>query len=474
MCGGTPRLRPRLGLSPRVRGNPTASTTGLTTPWSIPACAGEPDGQHDRPHYALVYPRVCGGTGIIGADPIIESGLSPRVRGNRWSCPRRQPRCRSIPACAGEPLSIWHCQEYPWVYPRVCGGTVGLARADSRDVGLSPRVRGNLCPFGTVRNIRGSIPACAGEPLVLPAPTAAMSVYPRVCGGTAGPVNRFTSGNGLSPRVRGNPTEPPQQWAVLRSIPACAGEPAHRHGTGRSCWVYPACAGEPELGHIQTLATMVYPRVCGGTPRLLLRIRADIGLSPRVRGNRRRRVPRCDRQGSIPACAGEPSKKAKAAGWPGSIPACAGEPPRCSDRTRRGRVYPRVCGGTMAMVTPVTSMRGLSPRVRGNRQEYAAGPVSGGSIPACAGEPWRRRRSWPACRVYPRVCGGTPPPAVLQPPLQGLSPRVRGNPRLPARRRAGGRSIPACAGEPRLSDNRRRVEVVYPRVCGGTRASVGI
>ena len=31
---------------------------------------------------------------------------------------------------------------------------------------------------------------------------------------------------------------------------------------------------------------------------------------------------------------------------PGSIPACAGEPFRANCIIRRGRVYPRVCGGT--------------------------------------------------------------------------------------------------------------------------------
>ena len=54
----------------------------------------------------------------------------------------------------------------------------------------------------------------------------------------------------------------------------------------------------------------------------------DIGLSPRVRGNPLRMVPRGQSLGSIPACAGEPQSFfcLTAPHW----------------------VYPRVCGGTIA------------------------------------------------------------------------------------------------------------------------------
>ena len=50
--------------------------------------------------------------------------------------------------------------------------------------GLSPRVRGNPSGLATWLFEKRSIPACAGEPLPLRAPGTAMTVYPRVCGGT--------------------------------------------------------------------------------------------------------------------------------------------------------------------------------------------------------------------------------------------------------------------------------------------------
>ena len=72
---------------------------------SIPACAGEPPGEPAQATAAEVYPRVCGGTHYRQRfDPGAE-GLSPRVRGNQTARAAVHPRRGSIPACAGEPIS---------------------------------------------------------------------------------------------------------------------------------------------------------------------------------------------------------------------------------------------------------------------------------------------------------------------------------------------------------------------------------
>ena len=269
--------------------------------------------------------------------------------------------------------------------------------------------------------------------------------------------------------MRGNPPPPVPVPAQRGSIPACAGEPA-RGGGAR------AGAG-------------VYPRVCGGTLLPLCTTPATRGLSPRVRGNHHGQLADEAAQGSIPACAGEPS------GGICAVVICA--------------VYPRVCGGTAPAVSGRQGRRGLSPRVRGNHDYNPDAKSPAGSIPACAGEPDSRADfnlppwsipacagepdsradfnlppwSIPACagepptsavmpqpeQVYPRVCGGTrfqgrfQPPPMVYPRVcggtadfrrdaaagAGLSPRVRGN--LPLAAAHGNRagSIPACAGEPR-------------------------
>ena len=151
----------------------------------------------------------------------------------------------SIPACAGEPRPPVRQNGAPKVYPRVCGGTWGKSTTICGIFGLSPRVRGNLHVKPTAKLELRSIPACAGEPRPAPPLTDRRRVYPRVCGGTDTISVRPCAKCGLSPRVRGNPSNRRAIESILRSIPACAGEPV------------------PEGQHDEHVE--VYPRVCGGT-----------------------------------------------------------------------------------------------------------------------------------------------------------------------------------------------------------------
>ena len=90
-------------------------------------------------------------------------------------------------------------------------------------------------------------------------------------------------------------------------------------------------------------------------------------------------------------------------------------------------VYPRVCGGTWVVIAIIALFCGLSPRVRGNQGMLTTRIGSRRSIPACAGEPAVNRMMPSAPRVYPRVCGGTCAAEVRPTLRRGLSPRVRGN-----------------------------------------------
>ena len=456
---------------------------------SIPACAGEPLGDGLQRARHRVYPRVCGGTPDRSRDGGGPTGLSPRVRGNRRRMGDGSTPTGSIPACAGEPPSATARSRRAWVYPRVCGGTHGRRARQRRGLGLSPRVRGNLQHGGGVWACGGSIPACAGEPIRMMACPSSSRVYPRVCGGTHAGGVRAGIAAGLSPRVRGNRRRDGERLVGGGSIPACAGEPACRRRPPADAWVY--------------------PRVCGGTT--VGRRVADhgAGLSPRVRGNRRAPASHPVGARSIPACAGEPVRAVRRAvyvrvyprvcggtvasssiraapsglsprvrgnlrvaergrGASGSIPACAGEPVDGALGKSYSQVYPRVCGGTGYLYQLMERGAGLSPRVRGNLRAAESAADLVGSIPACAGEPGGARGPARAAWVYPRVCGGTlAQPAYVDWP-GGLSPRVRGN-RRPELAGTGHRgSIPACAGEPSGSGSPARSRRVYPRVCGGT------
>ena len=193
-------------------------------------------------------------------------------------------------------------------------------------------------------------------------------VYPRACGGTIIAEMDEKNKAGLSPRVRGN------------------------HSESRANWVL----------------TRVYPRACGGTAPGLPGPPGGPGLSPRVRGNLGLRVPKTSNERSIPARAGEPFPK--------------------NVFLNIMRVYPRACGGTTPRYTAGPWYQGLSPRVRGNLHQQVPTLYQMGSIPARAGEPPRTPLPEPSPRVYPRACGGTHSRCCRAPQLQGLSPRVRGNP----------------------------------------------
>ena len=170
----------------------------------------------------------------------------------------------------------------------------------------------------------------------------------------------------------------------------------------------PAYAGEPRSARRGRRRFRVYPRVCGGTPVIAICAGQPAGLSPRMRGNRT--------SGNAPPIS------------TGSIPAYAGEP---------------VC-----RLPARTYAEGLSPRMRGNLQFPQEIRLRPGSIPAYAGEPFGGSLFGLALGVYPRVCGGTPPPPVPTSNPQGLSPRMRGN-RYRLRGWSAHRgSIPAYAGEP--------------------------
>ena len=154
---------------------------------------------------------------------------------------------------------------------------------------------------------------------------------------------------------------------MWRSIPAWAGQPYPSSG---SCCPY-----------------WVYPRVGGATRRARDKTPADLGLSPRGRGNPK----------SLPL---QPTRNR-------SIPAWAGQPGDAKVLSHRQPVYPRVGGATVTRSSPHPTAAGLSPRGRGNHRVWGLNRRPHRSIPAWAGQPptppGRACRTW----VYPRVGGAT-------------------------------------------------------------------
>ena len=215
----------RSGLSPRMRGNPFFLGGIATSSGSIPAYAGEPLERACAAANDRVYPRVCGGTKATPLSVSRSRGLSPRMRGNRTATAAGNLIHGSIPAYAGEPASYARAALADAVYPRVCGGTGLRAAAPGLIKGLSPRMRGNHAKLVIRIHPAGSIPAYAGEPAAGVATSGVAAVYPRVCGGTQLTANRHANRAGLSPRMRGNRGELGSIRSSAGSIPAYAGEP---------------------------------------------------------------------------------------------------------------------------------------------------------------------------------------------------------------------------------------------------------
>ena len=326
--------------------------------------------------------------------------------------------------CPRPPRQIHHYVQ--GVYPRVCGEADVADAAVECDFGLSPRVRGSPSHPSIQRLYPGSIPACAGKPWGCTESRSTQRVYPRVCGEARPPQHRHALRRGLSPRVRGSRASRRMSACQSRSIPACA--------------------GKPDVPVALVSQGRVYPRVCGEARRRQGQNFPREGLSPRVRGSPGSRIIETRGVGSIPACAGKPSRAAA----PG----------------RAVRVYPRVCGEAQPPMDPNHRRKGLSPRVRGSRTVHENAPAGHGSIPACAGKPATGVGRIYIDGVYPRVCGEAQGSRAGERGGVGLSPRVRGSPPR-ARLRAGGRgSIPACAGKPPRRRRGRKLLKVYPRVCG--------
>ena len=213
----------------------------------------------------------------------------------------------------------------------------------------------------------------------------------------------------------------------------------------------PARAGQPRPTRRTLLDRRVYPRACGATVLTPFVPLIWGGLSPRVRGNLSLPPSLPQRGGSIPARAGQPFCLSRIAITPG--------------------VYPRACGATLIRAGVGSRDEGLSPRVRGNLRVPTRVALMAGSIPARAGQPVsrclvRRRRA-----VYPRACGATTGCRARSQHAIGLSPRVRGNHLHRRQRSKSSGSIPARAGQPRAWAARRQLPPVYPRACGATRAS---
>ena len=255
----------------------------------------------------------------------INAGSSPRVRGTAHNRIASGRWLRFIPACAGNSRLIQLPKDRFTVHPRVCGEQAKWDDDKRNPVGSSPRVRGTEYCSRLCKDIARFIPACAGNSIVASVFVNAMAVHPRVCGEQLTPATETISRSGSSPRVRGTALRVSSDAAMVRFIPACAGNSPAPSDPSATPPVHPRVCGEqlhdshsaPSSGgsspRVRGTASpwqnfnsrvSVHPRVCGEQDCEPVLGDDDSGSSPRVRGTGIDENPPAPLFRFIPACAG--------------------------------------------------------------------------------------------------------------------------------------------------------------------------
>ena len=116
-----------------------------------------------------------------------------------------------------------------------------------------------------------------------------------------------------------------------------------------------------------------------------MRIAAEVGSPPRVRGTENRQYYAVLMARITPACAGN---SASTEVFPKSA-----------------EDHPRVCGEQHMGLGRRLGGKGSPPRVRGTGQKRRDQEAEQRITPACAGNSRSIRLSWCCCQDHPRVCG---------------------------------------------------------------------
>ena len=124
--GQEPRLHPRWGSPPRMRGKGQKAPAFQRNPGITPAYAGKRESEGNVFRYFWDHPRVCGEksySAIHGAPP---EGSPPRMRGKVHCLGKILHVLWITPAYAGKSLRTLQHRNSVWDHPRVCGEKFAL------------------------------------------------------------------------------------------------------------------------------------------------------------------------------------------------------------------------------------------------------------------------------------------------------------------------------------------------------------
>ena len=192
-----------LGSSPRVRGTDEGLDDSRSRGGIIPARAGNSLTLTRHDYDRRDHPRACGEQLGVPVPAEHARGSSPRVRGTVYARVVRDQERGIIPARAGNSVGQHLCMSRRWDHPRACGEQGPGDNLLSGCAGSSPRVRGTVALLAVFLDLRGIIPARAGNRRSLSVSAALSRDHPRACGEQDVYVSTMNGRMGSSPRVRG-------------------------------------------------------------------------------------------------------------------------------------------------------------------------------------------------------------------------------------------------------------------------------
>ena len=219
----SPSKGEHMGSSPRLRGTLLSRARRVGRKGIIPALAGNTNRACIRNAVAWDHPRACGEhwSTVVVASTIW--GSSPRLRGTPIRAKPAVHPAGIIPALAGNTAFAWLPSARTRDHPRACGEHHSGAGELTHLRGSSPRLRGTRLKCSRKNYTTGIIPALAGNTASSYSLSLACRDHPRACGEHNHTETRVQGHGGSSPRLRGTRGGAVMTYGSYGIIPALAG-----------------------------------------------------------------------------------------------------------------------------------------------------------------------------------------------------------------------------------------------------------
>ena len=353
------------GSSPRVWGTLRVALTAHLQARFIPTGVGNTSLSFFDIFQSAVHPHGCGEHPVCACSNACCFGSSPRVWGTQHDTVTLDIGNRFIPTGVGNTATSASARSGSSVHPHGCGEHSSVSIACRVLLGSSPRVWGTRQQDQRGRQRRRFIPTGVGNTGSADGAASARSVHPHGCGEHKIRFLREVRSSGSSPRV----------WGTRISS-------AGRYTIG---WFIPTGVGNTRRRQLRRCASSVHPHGCGehGVDRIKLRL--QLGSSPRVWGTPISGNAAIDIQRFIPTGVGNTLVKTAS--------------------SRFGTVHPHGCGEHAARCLARRITRGSSPRVWGTltlplkeRREERFIPTGVGNTAISSPDIW-------PVTVHPHGCG---------------------------------------------------------------------